>query len=233
MIFFCEKRPRPRRRFFEHNNYFDHRRRRRSSTMVLHYLKWEHPRPSHLSLHLLMRYWNGTACLVLCARPPRARNGSRTEVELTIDHEKHDKHDATCFLHNSPPNPLISNAPPPLRTLASPDLPQASIKMTSPQQETGCDSRSLAFIPPSFPWPAASTTTINNQRLKMHQPPATQQSTTIRLEGREGRRAKSRPGVVRGQLFVIFPNKCTRQSTKFTHLAWDKTWGSKKIGIMR
>ena len=62
--------------------------------------------------------------------------------------------------------------------------------------------------PPSFPWPAASTTTINNQQLKMHQPPATQQSTTIRLEGREGRRAKSRLGVVRGQLFVIFPNKC-------------------------
>jgi hypothetical protein len=82
--------------------------------------------------------------------------------------------------------------------------------MTSPQQETGCDSRSLAFIPPppAFPWPAASTTTINNQQLKMHRPPATQQSTTIRLEGREGRRAKSRLGVVREQLFVIFPNKC-------------------------
>jgi hypothetical protein len=147
--------------------------------------------------------------LVVMCSPPRARNGSRTEVELTIDHEKHEKHDATCFLHNSPPNPLIPNALSPLRTVASPDLPQSSIKMTSPQQETGCDSRSLAFIPPpAFPWPAASTTTINNQQLKMHRPPATQQSTTIRLEGWEGRRAKSQPGVVRGQLFVIFPNKC-------------------------
>ena len=209
-----ETRPRP--RFFEHNNYFDHRRPQRSSTMVLHYLKWEHLRPRHLSRHLPMRYWNGTACLLLCARPPRARNGSRTEVELTIDHEKHKKHDATCFLHNSPPNPLIPNAPPPLRTVATPDLPQSSIKMTSPQQETGCDSRSLAFIPPppAFPWPAASTTTINNQQLKMQQPPATQQSTTIRLEGREGRRAKSRQEPagcrrqIQGQLFVIFPNKC-------------------------
>ena len=135
-----------------------------------------------------MRYWNGTACLLLCARPPRARNGSRTEVELTIDHEKHKKHDATCFLHNSPPNPLIPNAPPPLRTVATPDLPQSSIKMTSPQQETGCDSRSLTFIPPShgqLPAPPQQQLPI-----KIQQPPATQQSTTIRLDGREeGQRA--------------------------------------------
>ena len=141
-----------------------------------------------------MRYWNGTACLLLCARPPRARNGSRTEVELTIDHEKHEKHDATCFLHNSPPNPLIPNAPSPLRTVASPDLPQSSIKMTSPQQETGCDSRLLAFIPPPR-LPMASCQHHNNQQLpiKMQQPPATQQSTTNWLEGREdGRRAGER-----------------------------------------
>ena len=55
---------------------------------------------------------------------------------------------------------------PPLRTLASLNLPHASIKMTSPQQETGCDSRSLAFIPPPPPshgqLPAPQQSTINN-----------------------------------------------------------------------
>jgi hypothetical protein len=117
------------------------------------------------------------------------RAGSEPEIALARGraHNQPQKSTKSTLTPVLPPQLLPTqstypqcNAPLPLLPEAS---PQSSIKMTSPQHKTGCDSRSRCQHQnrrnTNKNAAAASNTTINNN-----------------LVGWEGRRAKSRPGVL-------------------------------------
>ena len=235
--FFCEKRRRPRPRFFEHNNYI-------LTTAVAK------GRPPWRSI-----IWNESArdrptwsAIFLCGTKmvPHAsyyvHAGSEPEIALAprsssrSTTKKHKKHLDARASSTTAPHPIHSS---PIQCPAPP-APWGVTPIVNKNDPPSAQDR--VRQPVALPAPKQQKIPI-----KMQQPPATQQSTTIWLDGREewqraGRvSSASKLDILFVHLFRynnVLPREdnymgfskiyVPQQSTKFTHLAWTKCWITKK-----
>ena len=171
------------------------------------------------------------------ARPePEIALAPRSSCRSTTKkHEKHEKHvDASAF--STTPHPIHSS---PIQCPAPP-APWGITPVVNKNDFQSAQVR--VWQPVALPAPKQQ-----NIPIKMQQPPATQQSTTIWLDGREeGQRAGRVSSASKLEILFVHLFRCnnvlpwednymgfsqiyaSRQSTQFTLLAWTKRWRTNK-----